>query len=96
MPALMISTVRPKDQGKLAAYAAAAGKTLAEFGGELIHRGSYHSTLLGMSTPHGTGIIRFPDAEAATAWFNSPAYRELAELRDAAADMTFVLYTLPA
>jgi uncharacterized protein (DUF1330 family) len=49
-----------------------------------------------MSTPHGTGIIRFPDAEAATAWFNSPAYRELAELRDAAADMTFVLYTLPA
>lgn len=96
MPVLMISSVKLKDEAKYAAYGAAAGATLDAFGGKLVHKGAFAGVLLGDAEPHNVGIIQFPDLEAAQSWFQSPAYRELAPLRDAAADMSFVLYQMPA
>lgn len=96
MSVLIISSVKLKDEKKYAAYGAAAGATLASFGGQLVRKGAFVGVLLGEAEPHNVGIMQFPDLEAAQSWFQSPEYRELAPLRDAAADMSFVLYQMPA
>jgi uncharacterized protein (DUF1330 family) len=36
-------------------------------------------------------IIRFPDKDTALAWYNSPAYQALLDIRDAALDSRFRL-----
>lgn len=36
-------------------------------------------------------LVRFPDKEAALAWYNSPAYRTLHEIRGVALDCRFRL-----
>ena len=89
--ALVIVEVRPRAAEKLADSAAAA-PTVAAFGGEFIHRGKFVSSLAGSGTPHGLGIIRFPDVDAAKNWFASPEYQAIVPLREAAAEMTFHLY----
>jgi len=38
-----------------------------------------------------TVLIRFPDADEAKRWYESPEYRELAEVRRAASDSNIVL-----
>ena len=90
--ALVIVEVRPRAAEKLADYSAAAAPTVAAFGGEFIHRGKFVSSLAGSGTPHGLGIIRFPDVDAAKNWFASPEYQAIVPLREAAAEMTFHLY----
>lgn len=94
MSAIVIVRIKPRDASKMPAYAAAAAPTLAAFGGELVHRGAYDSVLLGEAEPHALGVLRFPKVDAAKAWFNSPAYQAVAQLREEAAEMTFVLYEL--
>jgi uncharacterized protein (DUF1330 family) len=94
MPALLVTHTRARAPEKLSAYAAAAAPTLAPFGGEVLHRGAYNSTMLGQAEPHGVGVIRFPDAQSANDWFTSPAYQAIAPLREEAAEMTFVLYDI--
>lgn len=92
MTALVIANVSLRNPDKMPAYAEAAAKTLAAFGGEVIYRGKFDSVLLGDGQPHGLGVLRFPDVEAAKGWFASPDYQAIAPLRDEAADMKFVLY----
>lgn len=92
MAALVIVNVRPKDAGKLGEYSAAAAPTVAAFGGEFIHRGKLQEILAGDDTPHGLGIIRFPDVATAKNWFASAEYQAIVPLREEAADMTFRLY----
>ncbi len=94
MTALVVAQVKLKDPDKMAAYAEAVPATLAPFSGEILHRGKYEATLLGDASPHGLGVLRFPDPQSAKTWFASPEYQAVAPLRDAAADMTFVLYEL--
>jgi len=92
MPALVIVEVRPKATDKLGEYSTAAASTIAAFGGEFIHRGKFIEPLAGTKTPHGLGVIRFPDVDAAKAWFVSPGYQAIIPLRDEAAEMNFSLY----
>lgn len=90
----MIAQIKPRDASKMPAYAAAAAPTLAVFGGEMVHRGSFQCVLLGETAPHALGVLRFPDVQSAKAWFASPAYQAIAPLREEAAEMTFVLYEI--
>lgn len=94
MAALVIAQINQRDPNKMAAYAEAAAKTLAPYGGEILHRGRFDATLLGKAHPHGLGVLRFPDTHSARRWFVSPEYQAVAPLRDEAAEMTFVLYDL--
>jgi len=94
MPALLVAQIHPRDSSKMPAYAAAAAPTLAAFGGEVLHRGSFQSVLLGNAEPHALGVLRFPDVQSAKNWFASPAYQAVAQLREEAADMTFVLFDI--
>jgi uncharacterized protein (DUF1330 family) len=96
MTTLLMATIRPRDAAQMAAYGAAAAPTVAAFGGEFLYRAAFAGALLGQTDPHNAAVIRFADADTARAWFNSPAYQALAPLREAAAEMTFTLYDLPA
>ncbi|WP_064692896.1 DUF1330 domain-containing protein [Rhizobium aegyptiacum] len=92
MPALVIVEVRPRAAEKMGEYSAAAGPTMAAFGGEFVDRGKFIEALSGSTTAHGLGIIRFPDVQAAKHWFMSPEYQAIVPLREEAADMSFRLY----
>lgn len=94
MTALVISNVKPKSADKMEAYAKEAAKSLAPFGGEIVHRGKFEAAFLGAGEPHGLGIMRFPNVQAAKNWFASDEYRALTPLRTEAADMTLTLYNL--
>lgn len=94
MTALVVARVTPRNSEKMGEYAAAAAKTLSPFGGEIIHRGKFEKTLLGEADPHGLGVMRFPSTQAASDWFASPDYQDIAPLREEAAEMTFVVYDL--
>jgi uncharacterized protein (DUF1330 family) len=47
--------------------------------------------LFGGLSYYGGMIIHFPDKDTALAWYNSPAYQALLEIRDAAFDCRFRL-----
>jgi uncharacterized protein (DUF1330 family) len=54
--------------------------TLDPFGGRFIVHGATVEVIEG-SWPGTVVIIEFPDADAARAWYDSPAYREILPLR---------------
>ena len=95
MTAFVISRTIVRDAEKFQHYATAAAPTVAAHGGRLVQRGVFGSALLGDASPHGTGIMEFPDMEAVEAWFHSDAYRALGSLRDEACEMTLVAYQAP-
>jgi len=95
MTAFFIATTSIKDQDKFQLYAQKAGATFAPHGGEMVLRGKVEGALSGNSSHQTVGIIKFPDMPALQAWFDSDAYQEIIPLRDEAADMTIVSYTVP-
>lgn len=66
--------------------------TLAPWGGELVFRGRLHAVLGGEHTHRDTVTIRFPDVDAAGAWFASAAYQALIPLRERAAEVVLLSY----
>jgi uncharacterized protein (DUF1330 family) len=95
MSAILVSRITVRDPEQMKAYGAAAGPTVAAHGGELLARGNFAEALLGTGAPHATGVIRFPDLAAVRAWFASPEYRALTDLREAAGEMEFFVYDAP-
>lgn len=71
-------------------YGSQANAVLKQFGAEVVTFGSWQ--LLCGDPGHDIGmIIRFEDKETALAWYNSPAYQALLDIRDAALDCRFRL-----
>ena len=61
-----------------------------QFGAEVVAFGSLR--LLCGEPGHDLGmIIHFPDKDTALAWYNSPAYQALLDVREAALDCRFRL-----
>jgi len=96
MTAFFVATATVNNPHKFQEYAQKAGETLAPHQGELILRGKKDDVLAGHADHQTVGIIKFPNHEALAAWFNSDAYQAIVPLRDEAADMTIVTYTVPA
>ncbi len=96
MTAFFVANVKVKDPNKFQEYAKKAGETFATYGGEAILRGKVEGVLSGNADHQAVGIVKFPDQEALTTWFNSDAYQDIVPLRDEAAEMTIVTYTVPA
>ncbi len=92
MSACVIGHITVRNADKWAQYRAQVPATLAPWGAELLFRGKVESVLAG-SHPHtDTVVIRFPDAAAVDAWYNSPAYQALIPLRRQAADLVLVSF----
>lgn len=71
-------------------YGAQASVVLKQFGAEVVAFGPWH--LLSGEHGHDAGmIIRFKDKDTALAWYNSPAYQALLDIRNAALDCRFRL-----
>jgi uncharacterized protein (DUF1330 family) len=66
-------------------YGSQAVPLLKQFDGEVIVFGPWQ-LLAGEPGRDNGMIIRFPDREAALAWYNSPAYQALLDVRDAGLD----------
>ena len=70
-------------------YAANAGKTAKEHGGEVLANSNWE--ILHGDSAHFRGIVRFPDHETALRWYNSPEYQQLIDVRSVAMDARFSL-----
>jgi uncharacterized protein (DUF1330 family) len=90
MTAFFVATVSIKHPDKFQEYAQKAAATFAPHGGEAVLRGKVDRVLAGKADHQAVGIVGFPDAEALSAWFNSPEYQALVPLRDEAADITII------
>lgn len=81
MAAYALAHVRtPQINADVLEYIERIQATLDPFGGRFIVHGATVHVVEG-SWPGTVVIIEFPDAHAARAWFDSPAYREILPLR---------------
>ena len=81
MSVFLVSRVRIHDADAMAAYFKDAPATVAAFGGEYQVRTNDVTPLEGDWTHERMVMLRFPDAGQARAWYDSPAYRPLRDLR---------------
>ena len=95
MTAFFLARAEIKDPAKFQEYGQKAGPTIKHYGGEFLVRGKLTELLTEGSASTVAAVAKFPDAEAAAAWYRSPDYQALIPLRDEAADMTIAVYEDP-
>ena len=71
-------------------YAAFAGRTAKEHGGEPLANSDWES-LHGDGSLTSGALMRFPDRETVLKWYNSPEYQQLIDVRNVAMDARFSL-----
>ena len=81
-------TVRDKEA--LGRYGPPATSLIKQFGGEVLAFGPWE-LIFGEGRYHNGMIVRFPDKDTALAWYNSPTYQALLNIRNAALDCRFRL-----
>jgi uncharacterized protein (DUF1330 family) len=82
MPAYIIyERKQVLDQARYLEYVRAVGPTIARFGGDVITARKTPAVLEGTWAPASLVIIRFPSKGQARAWYDSPEYAPLKELR---------------
>jgi uncharacterized protein (DUF1330 family) len=79
-----------RDKEALGRYGSQATALIKEFGGEILAFGPWE-LLFGEGAYHNGMIVRFPDKGTALAWYNSPSYQALLDIRNAALDCRFRL-----
>ena len=90
MSAYVVVEATVRDIGARDRYGAQASVVLKQFGGEVIVFGPW-SVLAGEPGYDMGMVIRFEDKDAALAWYNSPDYQALQDIRDVALDCRFRL-----
>lgn len=83
MSAYVIGHITVNDPEGYARYTARVPETLAPHGGEFVVRGGPAAVLEGEMAHARHVAIRFPDRASAEAWYASPAYQEIAAVRQA-------------
>jgi len=91
MPAYLAAISRVDDPAAMAAYAKAAGPTVAAFGGKASVIGSIVEHLEGSLDKNRVAIFEFKDRATVRAWFDSPEYQAARELRLGAGDFDFLI-----
>jgi len=71
-------------------YAANAGGTAKQYGGEALAAGNWE-ILHGDGSLTSGALMRFPDRESVIKWYDSPEYQQLIDVRGAAMDARFSL-----
>jgi uncharacterized protein (DUF1330 family) len=90
MSAYVIDEGTVLDEESRRRYGSQVEPILRDFSGEVIAFGRWQ-VLFGKPAFANGMIIRFPDNETALAWYQSPAYQSLLEIRTAALDCRFRL-----
>jgi uncharacterized protein (DUF1330 family) len=79
-----------RDAAELATYSQKVGRTLAGHPVEVLAAYGRQEVIEGPEV-EGVVILRFPSIEAAKAWYDSPAYREVREHRFRGSDYRAVI-----
>ena len=90
MPAYIITYGEIHDREVFVEYELRASPLLRKFGGKVV-AGGKHEVLEGDWHPKALVVIQWPDMAAARAYYNSPEYVRLNELRKTAATIGMVL-----
>jgi uncharacterized protein (DUF1330 family) len=93
MPAYVIANMHVQDRDSYReGYSAYVPDTVAAHGGRFLARGGETQELEGDWDPDRVVIIEFPDMDAARGWYESPEYKAIVGVRQAAAtgDLIFV------
>lgn len=84
MPAYIIANIEITDPDAYAGYRKGVAATVEAFGGRFLARGGRAEALEGSYAVKRIVVIEFPDYERAKAWWDSPGYRALRDLRQRA------------
>lgn len=95
MAAYLIAFAQLKDPARVQEYSSAAGPTVIAAGGEIVTRGKIR-TLAGSFAADTCLVVRFADAAALDAWYQSPGYQALIPLRDEVMNPNFLVLEEPA
>jgi uncharacterized protein (DUF1330 family) len=81
-PAYLMVQIKSKDHDDtMQRYGRLALATVAQFGGELLAGTPTPSVLEGEWDGNWAAVLRFPSMAMAQAWYDSPQYRPLKDLR---------------
>jgi len=81
MAAYVIVDIQVTDPAGYAEYRRLAPPIVAAYGGKYLVRGGALETLEGDWAPQRLVILEFPSVAQAKAWWDSPEYRPLREMR---------------
>lgn len=90
MPAYLFANVDVTDAAGYEQYRQQVTATIEAYGGRYLVRGGATDVLEGDWAPKRTVILEFADMAQLKAWYQSPEYRPLLELRQRAAMSTLV------
>jgi uncharacterized protein (DUF1330 family) len=88
MSAYVIVEASVRDEAARGRYSSQVGSILRKFDGEILAVGPWLS-LFGEPAFENGMVVRFPDKATVLAWYHSPDYQALLEVRDAAFDCRF-------
>ncbi|MBX3551589.1 MAG: DUF1330 domain-containing protein [Pseudolabrys sp.] len=91
MPVFIVSRVDIPEPQALARYMADAPATVEAYGGRYIVRSNQVEPLEGDTTCDRVVVLEFPDGDRARAWYHSPEYRPLRDLRQQNASASILL-----
>jgi len=91
VPAFLIARIEIHDPEAYKAYTARSPAIVQSFGGAFIVRGGALETLEGTDFRGRLVVIQFPDRATARAFYHSPAYQELVQLRASAARAEMII-----
>lgn len=95
MAAYLIAFAKVKNADRLPEYSSAAAPTLGAAGGSIVTRGKVR-TLVGGFSATSCLVVKFADAAAIDAWYQSAAYQKLLPLRDEVMEPNFIVLEEPA
>ena len=84
------ATLKVNDVDGLAAYGAAAGPTVAQYGGKRVAGGTKIETADGTWSPVSMIVLEFESLAKAKEWYNSPEYQAIVAGRINNADSSVI------
>lgn len=90
MPAYLVANVEITDPAGYEEYKKGVPATIAAYGGRYLTRAGATEVLEGDWAPRRMVILEFPDMARLKAWYGSPEYRPLLEVRKRTAKSSLV------
>jgi uncharacterized protein (DUF1330 family) len=90
MAAYVIADVEVTDRAGYAEYTQKVPATISSYGGRYLARGGATEVLEGVWQPKRCVILEFPSMVELKAWWESPEYRPLRELRERTAKSSLI------
>ena len=91
MAAYAIADVDVTDPAVFEEYRGRVGDTIAKYGGRYVVRGGNPEVVEGNWSPKRLVVLEFPNMERVKAWYHSPEYAPLKQLRFRSANTNVVL-----